>query len=191
MAKKFEVRTQAEIFIHNDLANCAGHFRKVAREKIDTKKRTGVGLDMMAALTFLAFSVEAKVNFVGWRVFGDDWAERKPLKDKINCLNDSLEVGLSWGSRPLQTIDKLKTFRDTLAHGKPDIVDVTTIENVEPEVWDAMKGPWEEAIEITFVEKCKKDVRELWKLLLEKADIPLHQTLTHGGHSLKVILDEA
>ncbi len=45
-----------------------------------------------------------------------------------------LELGLDWGAKPLRTISALKRFRDTLAHGKPEIVDRTFEGAVEPEV---------------------------------------------------------
>ncbi len=140
MAKKFEVRTQAERFIHNELSNCAFTFSQVTNTKFETKKTLGVAHDMMAALVFTAFSIEAKVNFVGWMTLEDGWPERASTKEKIDLLLKVLSINLSWGERPLQTINQLKKFRDTIAHGKPEIVDNTDVVDVEPEVWDALRS---------------------------------------------------
>ncbi|MHA6265001.1 hypothetical protein ACXYMO_17515 [Arenibacterium sp. CAU 1754] len=160
---------------------------KKSMKKFSEEKRTGVGYDMTACLLFSAFSIEAKINFVGWKVLEKGWPERANLREKIDLLNEILGLDLNWGTKPLQTLAKLKKFRDTIAHGKPEIVDETKVVKVEPEVWDALKGQWEAVINENFVADCRNAEKELWDLMLEKADIPEHQTLTHGGHSLAFI----
>ena len=188
MAEKFEVWIEAERFIHNDLSNCAYDFRNRAQEKIESGQTDGVYHDMMAALVFCAFSVEAKVNFVGWRCLQSGWPERANLREKIELLNKVLSLDLSWGVEPWQTLLQLKRFRDTLAHGKPEVIDERKIVDVEPEIWAALKGQWESSVRPEFVAKCREAEQEVWTTLLSRADIPKSQTLTHGGHSLKQLI---
>ncbi|HEV8034310.1 hypothetical protein [Yoonia sp.] len=187
MAEKFEIRTTAERYIHNDLSNCAHWFQTTMNKKFEDGNLDGCGLDMMAALVFAAFSVEAKVNFVGFKVLENGWPERANLREKIDLLLRVLPLDFEWGNRPLQTIADLKRFRDTLAHGKPEIIDKTEISNVEPEVWDALKSQWEKRVSREFVNLCREDEKVLWKALLDAADIPIDKTLTIGGHDLTVI----
>lgn len=189
MAQKFEVRTEAERFIHNDLANCAFDFQQQTIAKIESGQTNGVYHTMMASLIFSAFSIEAKVNYVGWRVLSNGWPERANLREKLELLCVLLDLKLDWGHRPLQTVVQLKRFRDTLAHGKPEIVDETVVVNLEPEIWDALRGQWETAVNRDFVDRCREDEDALWKALLSAAGITLGETLTHGGHSLKTIVE--
>lgn len=190
MAKRYEVSIEAEHFIHNDLSNCAHWFQEVAIQKNSSGGGEGLALDIMACLVFTAFSVEAKVNFVGWKILQNDWPERRNLRDKIEILNAQLQLNLDWQSRPLETISKLKDFRNVLAHGKPSLIDYTKVVDVEPEVWDALKTEWENAVTIEFASMCRTDEESLWNLMLERAEIPLSQTLTHGGHHLTVLRDD-
>ncbi len=190
MVEKFKLRIEAERFIHNDLSNCAWCFNKEVQKKFDSGETEGVYHEMLACLVFSAFSVEAKVNFVGWKVLEKGWPERANLREKINLLNVHLDCDLVWSERPLHTIRELKRFRDTVAHGKPEIVDETKIVNVEPEIWDALKGQWEQSVNRDFVQRCIDDEKKLWNVLLEKADIELYQTITHGGHNLKAIVED-
>ncbi len=189
MAKKFQIAVEAERFIHNDLSNCALHFSETIREKVISGETEGVYLDMMAALVFSAFSIEAKINFVGWRVLEDGWPERANLWEKIALLSKVLGFEVDRGSRPWQTLRNLKKFRDTLAHGKPEVVEEVKVVDVEPEVWDALKAQWEYSVTPEFVGQCREDENQIWELLLEAADIELFTTLTHGGHSLRSLTE--
>ncbi|MDP5085369.1 MAG: hypothetical protein NWQ23_08105 [Yoonia sp.] len=187
MSKKYEVRITAERFIHNELSTCAWHFQDIANTKVQSGKREGLALDMMASLVFCAFSIEAKVNFVGWKTLQDGWPERTNLREKIDLLRKTLNLNIDWSERPLQTIAQLKRFRDTLAHGKPEIVDETKVTDIEPDVWDALKGQWERSVQQDFMNRCREDEAAIWNALLEAAGIELHETLTSGGHSLSVL----
>ncbi|WP_170456021.1 hypothetical protein [Ruegeria arenilitoris] len=92
MAEKFKVHIEAERFIHNELGSVAFHLMQLVHTKIAEDDKEGIGLLMIACLTFFAFEVEAQVNFVGWKVFGDDWKEREKLERKINILCAKLAI---------------------------------------------------------------------------------------------------
>lgn len=139
------------------------------KEQFDSGNTEGVYHTMMASLVFSAFSVEAKVNFIGWKVLGDGWPDRANLLEKIDLLTKVLGLNLDRGARPLQTISKLKRFRDTLAHGKPEIVEKASCADVAPEVWDALKAQWEQAVNPEFVNRCREDEDDLWQKLLSSA----------------------
>jgi len=191
MAVKYRVLTEAERLIHNDLSATASFFQRRVKEQGDKGEMGGIYQNMMASLVFCAFSIEAKVNFVGWSVLNDSWDERAKLKEKIKRLDKALELGFSWGNEPLQTIKKLKDLRDVLAHGKPEHeYDETILEN-EPQIFDALKSQWEETVNPVFVAQCADAENMLWKRMLEKADIPEKKTLTSAAQSLsEVVVDQ-
>jgi len=189
MAEKYLLQIEAERFIHNDLSNCSWDFQQRMRSQIEADDRAGLYHTMMASLVFSAFSMEAKLNFVGWRIFGRGWPERASLREKIELLHVHLDLRWSWAERPLQTIAKLKRFRDVLAHGKPEIVDKEVEVVGKPDVWDALKGQWEQTVTPEFVDQCRTDEDHIWKCLLEKSGIQMYETLTHGGHTLKAIVE--
>ena len=189
MTERFDVRIEAERYIHNDLSNCAFGMMEVMRKKIESEETAGIYFEMMSSLIFTAFTIEAKINFVGWKVLEKGWPERDCLHEKIDLLIRELNLKIKWGERPLQTIAKLNGFRNTLAHGKPDIVDKTFTTHEKPDVWEALKGQWESSVTPENVEQCYADVNELWKILLEAAKIPVADTLTVGSRRLRKIVD--
>ena len=189
MADKYLLQAEAEHFIHNDLSNCSWDFQKRMRNQIDSDDRLGIYHTMMASLIFSAFSIEAKLNFVGLKTLGKGWPERASLREKVDLLLVHLNVDLSWGQRPLQTIARLKKFRDVVAHGKPEIVNLEREVTVEPNVWDALKSQWEKTVTPEFVDQCRFDEDHFWRLILEKADISELETTTHGGYTLKAIVE--
>jgi hypothetical protein len=189
MAEKFEIQMEAERFIHNDLESCASGLRDAMHKKIDSDDRTGLYFEMMGSLVFSAFAIEAKVNFVGWKHLGNGWPERANLREKINLLIEVLPLDLSWEKRPLQTVSHLKSFRDTIAHGKPDIINKQETTDVKPTVEEMLRGQWEALVNPENVDRCCEDIDELWKTLLEAAVIPVEDTLTHGNLSLKTITE--
>jgi len=189
MAQKYEIHVEAERFIHNDLSSCAFYMRKLMHEKIDSGDNNGLYFPMMSCLVFSAFALEAKVNFVGWKVLKDGWPERANIKAKIRLLAEVLSLELDWGQRPLQTISKIIRFRDTLAHGKPEIVNETLVTDVEPEIWSALEAQWTTALTAENIDRCDDDVEAFWKQLLTAAGIAVSETLTHGGHHLSSVVE--
>ncbi len=144
---------------------------------------------MMASLVFYAFTVEAKVNFVGWKVLEDGWPERANFREKIRLIAKVLNMELDWGARPLQTLNSIRKLRDTLAHGKPEIIDEVKIVEEEPSVWDVLKSQWEFSITPEMVAMAKEDVDQFWNMLLVAAEIPITDTITHGGDMLREIIE--
>lgn len=189
MKRQFELSIEAEHFIHNDLSNCAWSFSETVKAKVAADDMQGIYHHIMAALVFSAFTLEAKVNFVGWKVLQDGWPERANLREKIMLLGKVLDLELDWGARPLQTFSKTTKLRDTLAHGKPSVVDKVEIVDEEPEIWEVLKGQWENSVTPELVELVAEDLDAFWRKLLDAANIEIGETLTHGGHSLRQVIE--
>ena len=82
--EKLYVRRQAKknIYVHNDLSNAAFHLLERIDEMERTDNREGIGLDVMACLTMMAFTFEAKINFLGFKVIAE-WKEKQPFHKKV------------------------------------------------------------------------------------------------------------
>lgn len=113
------------------------------------------------------------------------------MREKIDLLRKTLGLDIDWSNRLLQTIAQLKRFRDTLAHGRPEIIDETKVVDVEPDVWDALQAQWERSVQPDFMNRCREDEDNLWTAMLDAAGISIHETLTTGGHSLSVFVQKA
>lgn len=93
---------------------------------------TGSAYDMMAALTFAAFTIEAYVNFSGDILMGSDWKERENFDLKLKRIICRLEMPeINKDAEPYSLIFALKALRDEFAHGKPIKVD-ETVKSIQP-----------------------------------------------------------
>lgn len=188
---KLKVRRQQKkfVYIHNDLANAA-HFHK---ERIEQRHRAGdmkgLGLDCMACLIILAFTVEAQLNFLGLKLV-ENWKERDKLSSKQSRLFKALGLTPDMAQRPFSTLHELKGFRDLVAHGKPMEVqtdEVLVATNEELDIFRGLEGSWERYCKADFVAVAYQDVDEIWNVLLERSGLKHFDTVTHGEHSISVI----
>jgi len=190
MAERYEIQIAIHRFIHNDLELCARDLRERVRRKFESGEAEGFFSDMMGSLIFMAFTIEANVNFIGWKTLDDGWPDRASLSEKINLLVKVLPLELEWKHRPLQTILKLNNFRNSIAHGKPKIVDPPTLVQTGPEALDLFKGEWESCVTQEFIDRSYEDMNSLWNTLLEAAKIPIGDTVTRSFQSSKLIREE-
>jgi len=171
------------IYIHNDLSNAAYSFKKAAIEKITNDERHGVSHDIMACLIFCAYTAEAHANYLG-NVRIKAWDEKDNLKSKYKTLLKSADIQVDWIKRPFETIVKLVEFRNNLAHGKPEIVELDITEEIgdERDLFKHMIGVWEaEFLTDEFFIQAKEDVREIWQILLEGLKIDITETITSAS----------
>jgi hypothetical protein len=83
MAKiKVHLKAHRHIYIHNDIGNAAFYFKNRVDERIAKDDGEGVGLEIIAGLTLLAFEVEARFNFLGAKLMAD-WDEWRPAIKKV------------------------------------------------------------------------------------------------------------
>lgn len=80
--------------------------------------------DYVPIVVFAAFSIEAYINSVGSRkiIFWDQ-IERLPWKQKVEILHANLGVTANWEEMPLKFAREVFSFRNRLAHGKPETID--------------------------------------------------------------------
>lgn len=177
------------IYVHNDLSNGAHHFVERIKERIAHDDRKGIAFDCMACLTLLAFAFEARINFLGFkRIKG--WKERKPFNDKVDEVLGNLTLKPDWNSRPYSSISALKSFRDSIAHGKP--VELEFDEEIigKPEEIDRkidLDGEWIRYCTADAVFAIYTDFDTIWKELLAASGLKVFETITHGSGGLTVL----
>jgi len=179
------------IHIHNDISNTAHHLKTRIEEMEATGNRQGIALDITACLVMLAFTFESRLNFIGEQKV-DGFKERRVFDTKLAKVLKALELDPDFSIRPYSTIQELKDFRDTIAHGKPETVVIDELVDFEPGAdFDAfdLKGAWEGFLNIDFMRQCSKDIDVIWKEWLAAAKIDVHQTITQGEYSITLIED--
>ena len=125
---------EKNIYVHNDLSNAAFYFKNNIEEKLKAENESGIAFDYMACMIMLAFTFEAKINFLGHKLIAS-WKERQSFDDKVSEVLKHLNVEPDWSSRPYQSIEKMRQFRNSIAHGKPIEIEFdNTIENSADEL---------------------------------------------------------
>ena len=197
--EKIRVRQQAKkhIYVHNDLSNAAYHFNKKVNERLANNEMEGIAFDILAELIFLAFTIEAKINFLGISLVAG-WSERRPFGTKLNHVLKHLALNVDFSTRPYSTIQTLKDLRDSLAHGKPlhlELDEEAIVDANEADESIDLTAEWESYCNAEFANQAYEDVNGIWKQLLSASKFSLFETLTGGEQSItfieKVIDQEA
>jgi hypothetical protein len=190
--EKIKVRKQKHqhIYVHNDLSNAAYYFKTVIETKVAANDRNGIAFDYMACLLMLAFTFEANINFLGSKLFADKWDELRSFRKKISQVFTKLRIVADWRERPFSSIDAMKEFRDSIAHGKP--VEIVTDETVITTSEMANKridndSEWLRYCEHDAVFNAFDDADIIWKLLLQAAKLDVLDTVSHGSSIVSFI----
>lgn len=177
------------IHIHNDISNTAHHLRARIEEMEARGDRQGIALDITACLVMLAFTFESRLNFIGEQKV-EDFKERRWFDKKVEIVLKALGLEPDFAVRPYSSIKELKNFRDTIAHGKPDTIEVDETVDFQPganyDDFD-LRGEWEAFLTINFMRQCSDDIDQIWSEWVATAEIELHQTLTSGEYSISLI----
>jgi len=152
-------------------------------------------LDVIAAVTMLAFALEGYSNFLCERVLKPGgWDERDSVVKKIKAVARALNYTPDWNKHPYATSRRLIDLRHGLAHPRPIRLENTEWEEVgrEPELRKALRE-YEPAIVLqltpAFVNEAYLAVEAIWSELLSKAGIGLHETWSGGSQGLEYLGD--
>jgi len=152
------------------------HASKVMLQKAQNE-REGSVYHAMASLTFTAFMLEAYLNHVGPQIFKcwDDLKWLSPLS-KLNLIAEKLGVKADKGKRPYGTIVDVLRFRNTLAHGKSEVLKVSNEIRVVDETFDAhmferLNTKWENYCTQDNAERALADTETIIKELHKHASI--------------------
>jgi hypothetical protein len=189
--EKFVVKIckDMRIYIHNDLMNAADYLKRRIDERIKNGDRDGIGLDIMACLTIMAFAFEAQINFLGHKLI-ENWEERKPYLVKFEKVAKRLNITVDYNSRPHSTVKELKEFRDTLAHGKPQEIKgekEETITREELERRNLLKAEWQNSLTEDFLTRAHDDTEAIWRKLFEGSGLSIVDSITSGEQTTQLI----
>jgi hypothetical protein len=168
-----------KLHIHNTLENFADFTKGVIEDKIKRNERDGIGFDYMTLGIMLAFDFEAKMNFMGKR-YVKPWNEFQKWKAKLKLVFQTLHMTVDWNKRPYTSLVKMKTFRDTIAHGKPvdEPVDYeTTDEEANIRKTLNLRQAWEEMVTHDEIMQACDDTEIVWKEMVEKSGIDINDLL--------------
>ena len=191
--KKRQVHKTAKknIRIHNNISNTANHLRTRIEEMEAAGDRKGIALDITACLVMLAFTLEARLNFIG-KTKVDDWNEKEHFPEKLKIVRKALNLKPDFSVRPYSTIKQLRDFRNIIAHGKPETVVVDVLVDFEPgtdyDDFD-LQAKWEACLNTDFMRQCSEDIDEIWNKWLAAAEIDAYQTTTHGEYGITLLED--
>jgi hypothetical protein len=196
--KKIRARVQKSkrVFVHNDLSQAAMYHDDVIQDKLDRGSRDAIMYDGMACAVMVAFTFEANVNFMGFELHNagklPDWKELESFMEKLKKVFGALGIPLELDRRPLKSMERMKSLRDTLAHGKPvyaeyDEVLVGTSEELDLFGGGDLSAGWETECMPEVVKQSREDLDELWKLMVESSGLDLWDTMTTGDGGITFI----
>jgi hypothetical protein len=129
----------------------------------------------MASLVFTAFTLEAYLNWLGGQLFPHwSYLERLKPKEKLELIADQLKVTIANGKRPWQTIKPLFGFRNDIAHGKPQTLNIETVEpidDLEKKMNEIARTDWENFCTRENAERAREDIEHILKTLREAANL--------------------
>ncbi|UGY20996.1 hypothetical protein HAP48_0049505 (plasmid) [Bradyrhizobium septentrionale] len=185
MEEKFHKKVQQtkRINIHNDLDGAAFYFTEIVKKKVENGITDALTFDCMAAGTMLAFSFEAYLNFMGDRLVGL-WNERDDYHKKIDRVFQKLKITPDWSKRPFSSIGAMKRLRDTLAHRKPQTIEVEKdfIDKTDGQKGKKidLSGDWERLCSPDMIINAHDDLNEVWKLMIQKSGLDIMEIATGG-----------
>jgi len=195
--RKVKKHGKRRIHIHNDLSNAAFHFKKSVDHRLSEGNIKGLTFDILAGIIMLAFSFEAKINFLGYKLI-DPWNERLELRSKIKKIYKNLGINVDWNKewnlRPFKTIDEIIKLRDSFAHGKPEERQVEEIipileDDINADSNDDLKSDCFQNCTNEFFQIADVDICQIWDFLLKQSGISRFETLTRSETSSTVIND--
>lgn len=188
------IRAMLEIknvdLIHNELSNAAFYFKNRISERIAKDDHNGLFLEMIAALTMTAFALEANLNFVGLKKV-PNWNDWQSVESKLKEVCKSLGLSPDHNKRPYATVVKLISIRNTLAHGKPQIVEIKEeAEGTHDELMARVRNyqsEWEKAVCPEFVVEAYDDVEAIWQELLKASKIDVVESMSGGSGGIEFL----
>jgi hypothetical protein len=144
----------------------------------------------MSSLLLTAFTFEAYLNHLGCQTI-KFWEEIEPIKvmGKYSALCKELGIHPDFSRRPYQTLNSLFRFRNSIAHGKSQILKKTKVVSSQddPHI-HAPRTEWEEYCELDSAKRAKEDISEVIKELHKAAGLggdPFMHGMTVSSISIK------
>lgn len=185
-----KITHSGQIYVHNDLLNTAYYFHKRINDRLKNEDYKGVGLEMIAGVTMIAFAMEAAFNFYGFKTCGEKWNEwEKPAK-KVKQVFDALKIETDEAARPYSSIAEVREVRNLIAHGKPEEFEFTetavmTLDEIETP--QTLSSAWNGKVCITNLNKWYEDLCEIDKLLRKASGLDILAVSSGGMRKIQFV----
>lgn len=147
-----------------------GYLRLVSWHTLKEAKEneTGWYLNCMSSMVFSAFTIEAYLNHLGGNTISF-WLtiERNlsPIK-KLEIIAKQFSISIDYGARPFQSFKPLFKFRDFLAHGRTEQIEIKSVQVLaEGEQPKLPITKWQEQVTLENAKKYFDDVKEMIEFL--------------------------
>jgi hypothetical protein len=190
-ARTVEVLQSREVHTYSSLWHASNCVLRAVEKHPD-----GSSWQHLSSIVLSAFAFEAYMNHVGQQCF-KCWEplERLPPLAKFDLLCETLDVKFAkgMGERPLQTLSDLFRFRNTVSHGKSEVLHMKATVAVDDDfsfrLFGGLMPDWEHKIQTSaFATRVREDVETVFKVIHEKrpdAKEPLFSFgMGSGGASL-------
>jgi hypothetical protein len=187
MVKDATYKGQREVRTFADLNHAAWVMIKKSEENALGSRYTN-----MAALLFTAFTFEAYLNHLGHELI-EFWDNIDSIKvmSKYECLCKHVGVTPDFSTRPHQTLSKLFQFRNSVAHGRTQILKVSKAVSSRDDPWKhSPKTDWEEYCTDENAKRAKCDIEAIIVQLHKAAGLGEHPFI-HGATISSVSLKPA
>lgn len=120
--KTKKVKVTRVVYEHHYLASIAINQLDQAKKELDGHRFRWI----VPSMAFSVFRVEALCNIYGSHIF-PHWEhfESSSFIGKIAMISEFLKLKVDFSAEPWQTINRMKNFRNALAHEKPQKVSAT------------------------------------------------------------------
>ncbi|TQE98818.1 MAG: hypothetical protein FKY71_11825 [Spiribacter salinus] len=149
---------QREVRTFADLAHAADVMIIKSEESLEGSYYT-----IMSALLLTAFTFEAYLNHLGEKRISF-WSRIDSIRvmDKYSVLTTELEIAPDFSRRPCQTLKALFRFRNSMAHGRSEIVKVEKEVSADIDPYEHFpRSAWEEYCTLENAKRCKKDIDDI------------------------------
>ena len=129
---------------------------------------------LLGSILLCAFAYEGYLNFLGRRIFSswESFERQLSWQSKTKLLSDYAGIQIDESREPFQTVKKLFSFRDGMAHPKPKDLEETchvTEAEVQSCFFEKTKSKEEEFVTKENAKICMKSANDLMRFLFENA----------------------
>jgi len=131
--------------------------------------------NLMSVYVFLAFAFEAYINHLGVKLI-KNWEKKERglgQAGRRNKVFEQLGLVIDYEKRPYSVITEIFSFRDTLAHGRTEVVtmnnEVKNVNWLDIDVDQALTPSWLRDCTLTNSKNALADIESIVNVLGEKA----------------------
>ncbi|MDF1617293.1 hypothetical protein [Petrocella sp. FN5] len=185
MIKKVKLEVEREVKTYWDLNHASDVLLEISEEV-----KEGTYYLYMSSLLFSAFTIEAYLNHIGPKIV-PNWPDIEPYRalEKVNFICNKIGLKFDTGKSPFQILNELFKFRNSLAHGKSEIIGTDKEVNADVDIYKHKPLTKRERFcTKNNAIRARKDVREVIDAIHKESGLkgkPFVGEITVSGLSLK------